>query len=49
MWDAVRAGLGEMGNDLVFTKELSLGVWGVVIPCLLVPLFFFRGHANSIT
>ena len=28
MWDAVRAGLGEVGNDLVFTKQLSLGVWG---------------------
>lgn len=28
--DPVRAGLGEIGNDLlmIFTKKLSVGIWG---------------------
>ena len=46
----VRAGLGEIGNDLlmIFTKKLSVGAWGAII-CILFPFFFFRGHANSNT
>lgn len=48
--DPVRAGLGEIGNDLfvIFTKKLSVGVWGAII-CIFFPFFFFRELVNSIT
>lgn len=46
---AFSTGLEEMGTDLVIAKELSVRVWGGVITCPLVSLFFFREYATSTT